>query len=290
MGLKSLVSRVIPTAVGFVTGGPIGATTALMATEKAKRQEREIKRQNELYLQEYQQMMDFGMGRGSTFSDPYASNLVVNRPLNGSGGGGFFDTLRGGIRDVGNLVGDVFSTGIPDILGFNRPPSTRTQPAITTVTNVGASETSGSGTIDAGLGGMVPNLIGLGKNLLRSPLGGALVGGAVGSGLGLIGPDGKPMRVTRKMKSQARMILNMTGGDLNAASQILGVDQQILVQILLKRFRNDGPVVTKAALRKTKQTVRRLKSMCDMYDSLRPSATRRRAPMKRASTTLISNK
>jgi len=48
--------------------------------------------------------------------------------------------------------------------------------------------------------------------------------------------------------------------------------------------------VTKAALRKTKTTVRRLKSMCDMYDSLRPTATRRRAPMRRAATTLISNK
>ena len=30
--------------------------------------------------------------------------------------------------------------------------------------------------------------------------------------------------------------------------------------------------------------------MCDMYDSLRPTATRRRTPMKRASTTtLIKN-
>jgi hypothetical protein len=92
------------------------------------------------------------------------------------------------------------------------------------------------------------------------------------------------------MKSQARMVLNMTGGNLSAAADILGIDQNTLVMILLKRFRNDGPVVTKAALRKTKQTVRRLKSMCDMYDSLRPTATRRRTPMKRASTTtLIKN-
>ena len=74
------------------------------------------------------------------------------------------------------------------------------------------------------------------------------------------------------------------------AADILNISDETLVQILLKRFRNDGPVVTKAALRKTKQTVRRLKSMCDMYDSLRPAATRRRTPMKRASsTTLIKN-
>jgi hypothetical protein len=63
-----------------------------------------------------------------------------------------------------------------------------------------------------------------------------------------------------------------------------------LIFILLKRFRNDGPLVTKAALRKTKQTVRRLKNMCDMYDSLRPTATRRKTPMRRSSTTtLIKN-
>ena len=60
---------------------------------------------------------------------------------------------------------------------------------------------------------------------------------------------------TRKMKSQARMVLNMTGGNLSAAADILGIDQNTLVMLLLKRFRNDGPVVTKAALRKTKQTI-----------------------------------
>jgi len=82
----------------------------------------------------------------------------------------------------------------------------------------------------------------------------------------------------------------LTGGNVQAAADILGVEDMFLINVLLKRFRNDGPVVTKAALRKTKQTVRRLKSMCDMYDSLRPSATRRRTPMKRASsTTLIKN-
>ena len=74
------------------------------------------------------------------------------------------------------------------------------------------------------------------------------------------------------------------------AADMLGVSTDFFISVLLKSFRNDGPVVTKAALRKTKSTVRRLKSMCDMYDSLRPTATRRRTPMKRASTTtLIKN-
>ena len=61
--------------------------------------------------------------------------------------------------------------------------------------------------------------------------------------------------------------------------------------ILLKRFRNDGPVVTKAALRKTKSTIRKLHNMQDVLKSITPTTTgRRRAPMKRATTTtLIKN-
>jgi hypothetical protein len=49
--------------------------------------------------------------------------------------------------------------------------------------------------------------------------------------------------------------------------------------------------VTKAALRKTKQTIRRLHNMQDVMKSITPTATgRRRAPVRRATTTLISNK
>ena len=105
-----------------------------------------------------------------------------------------------------------------------------------------------------------------------------------------MGADGKPIRITRKMKSQYRSVLNLAGGDYALASDMIGVSQDFFIAVLLKRFRNDGPVVTKAALRKTKSTVRKLKNMCDMYDSLRPAARRRTTTMKRAGTTLISNK
>ena len=127
--------------------------------------------------------------------------------------------------------------------------------------------------------------------MLKSPLGQLTIGTGVGTGLSFIGADGKPMRMTRKMKAQARSLLNMTGGNLSMTADFLGISEEALVALLLKRFRNDGPVVTKAALRKTKSTIRKLKNMCDMYDDLRPAA-RRRAPMRRAtraSTTLIKN-
>ena len=127
--------------------------------------------------------------------------------------------------------------------------------------------------------------------MLKSPAGQVALGGGGAAALSFMTPDGKKMRITRKMKSQARMVLNMTGGNLSAAADMLGIDENTLVMILLKRFRNDGPVVTKAALRKTKQTIRRLHSMQDVLKSITPTAAgRRRAPMKRATTTtLIKN-
>ncbi len=220
------------------------------------------------------------------------ANLARTTPVisTASSGSGFFDTVRGGLREVGGFVSDVFSSGVPQLLGIQRPQGVAQQPALTTVTNIGAQESQGSGSIQAGAGALLPNVLGAARNLLKTPQGQLALGGGTALATQFFGSDAKPMRITRKMKSQARMVLNMTGGNIGAAADMLGIDQNTLIMILLKRFRNDGPVVTKAALRKTKQTVRRLKSMCDMYDSLRPAAARRRTPMKRAtSTTLIKN-
>ena len=291
MGISSLVSRVIPTAIGFATGGPVGAFTALSATEAAKRQERQVKEQINAENARRKELMEyFGNTRSSI--PTIQSNLQATTPIlsTASSGGNFFDTVRGGLREVGGFVSDVFSSGIPQLLGYQRPPSVRQQPALTTVTNVGAQESQGSGSIQAGTGALLSPILQGARNLLKTP-GGQLAFGT-GTGLALSGITGQQtsMRITRKMKSQSRMVLNMTGGNLQAAADMLGIDTNTLVMILLKRFRNDGPVVTKAALRKTKQTIRRLHSMQDVLKSITPTATRRRTPMKRASTTtLIKN-
>jgi hypothetical protein len=158
----------------------------------------------------------------------------------------------------------------------SRPGSIVQQPAVTTTANVGARETQGSGSIQAGAGALLPNVLGAARNLLKSPGGQLAIGTGTGLAFGTMGTQPSGMRITRKMKSQARMVLNMTGGNLSAAADILGIDQNMLVMILLKRFRNDGPVVTKAALRKTKQTIRRLHSMQDVLKSITPTATMRR--------------
>jgi len=92
------------------------------------------------------------------------------------------------------------------------------------------------------------------------------------------------------MKSDVRRIYMMAGMDPNATAQILNnlgtyprmnFDASLVFFILTKRFRNDGPVVTKAAVRKTKTTLRRMKGVVDMYNSVcKPTA--RRAPARRA--------
>lgn len=271
-------------------GNPLGAFAGATAATSADRQKRTVERRTQEYLQEQQNMEIFGSSPSSIST--IQRNLAATTPVvsTASSGGGFLDNLRSGVREVGGLVSDVFNSGIPQLFGANRPASISQQPAVTSTANVGAQESQGSGSIQAGAGALLPGLLGQARNLLRTPGGQLAFGTGTGFALSGMGQPSSGMRITRKMKSQARTVLNLANGNISIAADMLGISDEMLVQILLKRFRNDGPVVTKAALRKTKQTVRRLKSMCDMYDSLRPAATRRRSPMKRASsTTLIKN-
>ena len=290
MGLGSLVSRVLPTAVGFVTGGPAGAVSAALATEQTKKQERKIKQavarqqeQAKKIQENYMAIPGFTMGSGE-----FGAIQSQAQPA------GFFDRLTQFGSNLGNTVLTGLETALPSVITGKilgqRPVNVGQQPALTTVTNIGAQESQGSGSIQAGAGALLPGIVSGARALLKSPGGQLALGTGAGSALAMFGGEQKGMRITRKMKSQARMVLNMTGGNLSVASDMLGIDENTLVMILLKRFRNDGPVVTKAALRKTKQTIRRLHSMQDVLKSITPTATRRRTPMKRASTTtLIKN-
>ena len=289
-----LLDTVVGAAKGFVLSGgnPAAAfASGVQADQEARARKRNKRIANERAAQEAEYMADF-----SDFAQSQTTlsrNLAATAPTIGtqSSGEGFFSTVRSGLREFGGLVGDAFSSGIPQLFGINRPRGVGQQPAITTVTNVGAQESQGSGSIQAGMGFALPSVISGARSLLKSPLGQLTLGTGVGSAISMIGSDGKKMRITRKMKSQARMVLNLAQGNLSVAADILNISEELLITILLKRFRNDGPVVTKAALRKTKQTVRRLHNMQDLLKSITPTASgRRRAPTKRGmTTTLIKN-
>lgn len=117
-----------------------------------------------------------------------------------------------------------------------------------------------------------------------------LAGGAIMVAPTFIDPftgQEKKLRVTRRLRSQVKQAVQMFG--VEAVADQMGVGTEVIFYILTKKMRNDGPYVTKAAVRKTRQTVRKMKHLCDMYDDLRPPA--RRAPARRTAskTTLIKN-
>ena len=286
--LSSLVRKAAPivaTVAPFVPGGQPVAALATVVTASNIRRERTAQEKELSGMELFGNQMP---SRGAVQVPPYVSPTTTQNAGFGSSIGGFFERVGTGTLGVlENVLPGVLSS---KILG---QPVQRANVGVaqTTTGNLGAQESQGSGTIQAGVGSMLPQIIGGARQILKSPL--SQIGIGTGAGVigSMLGQDGKQMRVTRKMKAQARMLLNMTGGNLQATADMLGIDTQTLVFILLKRFRNDGAVVTKAALRKTKSTIKKLKGMCDMYDDLRPSARRRTTTRRKmASTTLISNK
>lgn len=291
MSIGSILGRVIPAATAFVTSGanPLAAAASFAAADQARDNAKKARLQNEEAQNKFRE--DLQMAIGLDAFGGQGRTITTTPVATQSSGGSFFDTIRGGLREIGGFTQDLFSSGIPQILGFNRPAGVAQQPALTTVTNVGARESQSSGTIEAGFGAALPSILGGARSLLKSPGGQLALGAGAGSALSFMSPSGKKMRITRKMKSQARTVLNIAGGNISVAADILNISDEMLIQILLKRFRNDGPVVTKAALRKTKSTIRKLHSMQDVLKSITPTAAgRRRAPIKRAmSTTLIKN-
>ena len=291
MSISSIVSRIIPAVTSYVTSGgnPIAVAATVASTEAQKKEQKRQRRLAAEQAAEYERNFNMAMGSGEfpttglTFSSQPPQQL------------GFFERLGGIASRTGNTLLTGLESAIPSVINraiFGSRSSTGVQnPAITTITNVGAQESQGSGSIQAGAASLLPSVLGGARSLLKSPLGQLTLGTGAGAALSLIGEDGKKMRITRKMKSQARMVLNLVQGNISVAADILNISEDMLITILLKRFRNDGPVVTKAALRKTKTTIRRLHNMQDVLKSITPTASgRRRAPTKRGmTTTLIKN-
>ena len=284
--LDKIVSVAVPAAIGFATGGPAGAFAGAVSGDQAQRAKKKQKQLIEQRQREEQKYMSEIFGSNSTGLSRVQSPMYGQRvPTQQAGFGSSFGSF---LSDVGSNIVSPLTGLFSQVRPFISQQS-QGQPALPTRSNLGGQESQSSGVTEGFVGG-IPNVLGQAARFLRTP-GGQIGTGLVGGiGASLLGGGSGGMRITRKMKSQYRAVLNLAQGDYDQAAAMIGVSTDMFIAVLLKRFRNDGPVVTKAALRKTKTTVRRLKSMCDMYDSLRPTATRRKAPMRRASTTLISNK
>jgi len=284
--LSNFIKKAAPVVAAIAPGTVVG-TAAQVVTVAQQRQEAKYQKKLAIDAQARQQKEMNNMFRDpqdARFDDFYSPPSGRGRTVNA----GFGSSIGTFLSDVGQNIVSPLSSIFSQVRPFISQQS-RGQPALPTLSTMGGQESQSSGVTEGFIGGF-GNIAGQAARFLRTPTGSAATGLISGLGASMLGGGAGGPRITRKMKSQYRAVLNLAQGDYDQAAAMIGVSTDMFIMVLLKRFRNDGPVVTKAALRKTKTTVRRLKSMCDMYDSLRPTATRRKAPMRRASTTLISNK
>lgn len=140
----------------------------------------------------------------------------------------------------------------------------------------------------AGLGALATQGIGALGRVLTKPGVGGLIGG-IGAGaaaefvMDAFGNQ-KKLVITRKLQRDTKKLFMMTGGNIDIVSQqslfFLGKDlspQQVLA-VLFKTFKNQGPYVTKAAVRKTRQTIRKLDTLEHLKAQMCPP---KRAPARR---------
>lgn len=280
MGLFDGFGRFFESLAKPVVSGVLGGPTAGLQTYAA--QGRAQAAQTNLEGTNTMNYIDpFSTGTGS-FGAPTVSPTASP---------GFFSqggALRSGLRDFGGFLGDF--APVAGVFGLgdkfqNVPPA-----GAQTINFQAPTETATSGEILGANLGLGAQVIQAASRFARSPSGGTAIGfgaGALGAALSG-GADGKA-RITRRMKSDVRRIYNMSMGNPNITAQILNqmgtypkinFDATTVFFILTKRFRNDGPVVTKAAVRKTKSTLRRMKGVVDMYNSVCKPTTRRAAPRR----------
>jgi hypothetical protein len=133
-----------------------------------------------------------------------------------------------------------------------------------------------------------------------TPVRGGAVGTAVGVGatVGAFIMDlfsGQPVKliITRKLKRETQELMELFMNDMGAVAEQLTAlkgkeyTPEIVLMILMKKFTNQGPYVTKAAVRKTRQTVRKLSTLRKLEAEICKPTTRRRAA-PRASMTKTS--
>jgi len=275
--IGSVLDRVVPTTLAFATGGPAAAVTTAAGVERAKKNQKIMERAEFNMFQN-----DPGLSGGNIGYNPQS---LTSSPGFFSEGG----ALRSTLRDFGGFVGDF--APVASVFGLgDRFQRTNAGTALT-INNQRPQETAQSGEILGANLGLAPTLFQAGRNFLRTPGGQTALGFGAGAVGALMSGDGQSApRITRRMKSDVRRIYMMAGMDPNMTAQILNnmgtyprmnFDASLVFFILTKRFRNDGPVVTKAAVRKTKTTLRRMKGVVDMYNSVCKPTTRR-APARRA--------
>lgn len=168
-------------------------------------------------------------------------------------------------RSEGQTTARDISPNLPLETGMSGSYPMYSAPSYPMMRNYGAPQP-----VQQGFMGLGP-LLSQGRQLVQTPGGAASVGGMIGAAadyvIDLFTGQPKKLVVTRKMQREVKELYMYMNGDLNAVAQAfsqykgISLNVQQVQMILLKKFRNDGPYVTKAAVRKTRSTVRKLERL-----------------------------
>jgi len=127
------------------------------------------------------------------------------------------------------------------------------------------------------------------------------VGGAVAGFVGdmifdFITGTEKKLIITRKLRRDTEKLMELLNNDMDEVARVLtdtkkkAFDSGTVLKILMHKFTNQGPYVTKAAVRKTRKTVRKLASLQRLHNEIcgtkapaRRRTTRRTSAMAKAS-------
>lgn len=218
--------------------------------------------------------------------------------------GGFFGSPTLG-RTIGAGASKLVS-GVGDVLDVTSPTSGVDSPAsVAPVSQTGQLQVPAIPTSQQGfgqqpavnqafIGGLAPLVgqgLGAATRLLSRPGVAPTVGGFAAGAVADFFVDAfgntKKLVITRRMQRDVKKLFMLSGGDFNATAQLYGmatgrsITGEQVVKIITKTFKNQGPYVTKAAVRKTRSTIRKMETLCDLKDRLAPP--KRRAPVRRRS-------
>jgi hypothetical protein len=123
-------------------------------------------------------------------------------------------------------------------------------------------------------------------------VGGAVAGFAADFITDLFDGKQKKMIITKKLKRTTEDLMEYFNNDMRQVALRLSdmkkkqYTEENVLKILLHKFTNQGPYVTKAAVRKTRKTVRKLDSLNRLYAHVCKPPTRARAPARRRTSAM----
>tara|TARA_Y100000004_G_C8906534_1_gene408962 strand:- start:344 stop:1102 length:759 start_codon:yes stop_codon:yes gene_type:complete len=141
----------------------------------------------------------------------------------------------------------------------------------------------------------MPNPMMQQANVLKfAPAVGGAVAGFVGETIfDFITGSEKKLIITRKLRRDTEKLMELLNNDMDEVARVLtdtkkkAFDSGTVLKILMHKFTNQGPYVTKAAVRKTRKTVRKLETLKRLHADVCGRATpARRAPARRRTSAM----